>query len=267
MSDWLKAPPAEWERRLREISPVTDRLAHLRFRYREAKPWWYWPEAGVWEIYTCTPKHLASAERANQFARRWQDMPIREQAGRKAVVTSYQYFMWHTHNVEATRFWVLHGPNGGVPARYTDREVAYLDAMDAVSIAPPLGFFPPCEFDERTVQHLLERDRLVQAGMDFDRLEALDRPEMLKAQDEENARMHRERYLEWWAELMGPCKEFMKSQIFKEQQADLPPAPVGLANKLATWKEQFIHDGTMDGAQTPTHRTVNVPVTRDIVAA
>lgn len=261
-ADWMKPAPKAWVDRLREISPVSDRLAHLVFRWNAPKDFWVHPNEGQWELYAASPRHLATEDRKQCFEKHWSELPRSEQAGRKSSVSSYQHYMWHTHNVDVSRYAILQGPTAFTPSRYTMREKRYLDAVGAESTPFPRGFFPAAPFDERTVRQILSRDRLLLAGGDLDRLEAMDKPEAVKAEFEEAEQHHRREYLKSWSALMAPCQEYMKSQLFRTQvEPDLPPAPEGLADRLATWKETFIESGHLVGGTNATTTRTNRLVT------
>ena len=261
MSDWLKAPSADWERRLREISPVTDTLAHLRFRWRDPQADWIVPDQGVWEIYSCTPRAMQPADRAQQFVRPWQDLPQSRQTGRKAFVTSYQFYMWHTHQVDAQRFWVLQGPWGGTPASYTERETRVLDAVGMVSEALPLGMLPACPFDEQSVSGILSRDRLLQFGKDVDALERSNSVAAQTAVTEQAEREFRDRFLDHWYERTAPQAAFL-SQYLRTKAADhdMRRATQEENDALAIWKEQYVETGIVPGASPAGSRTVQVAV-------
>jgi hypothetical protein len=252
--EFYERAPDSWQRRLREISPVTDHLAHLGFRKFNPRADWKTspfnvsPERPMWAVYSLTPRHLVTAERAEQFRLHWSELPKERQVGRKAMVTDYQHFMWHSQGVEARPLWLLQGEWGGTPTLYSPREKRYLDASGAISEPFPPGYFTPCVFDERAVKGLLARDRLLQACNDLDALEKMDRPEALKAEDDAAERLFRETYLDTLSVLMAPAVEFMKTNITKKAVArELPPAPKGLANTLACWKDVFKETGVIPG--------------------
>ena len=259
LPEFYAVAPDSWETRLREISPILPNLAHLRFRKFEPRDDWYFKDRPMWAVYSCTPRHLIQKDRAEQFALHWSELPSERQKGRKGVVSDYQHFMWHSQGLEVRPFWLLQGEWGGTPTLYTPREKRYLDASGAISEPFPIGFFPACTFDERAVKGIVARDRLVQAGMRYDALEAMDRPAALRAEDELAERTFRETYLDTLAVMQAPAVEYMKSQLFKEESPDyLPPAPAGLANTLATWRDVFVETGKMIGVTTPTHKQVSV---------
>lgn len=260
LPEWFVEPPADWVRRLREISPVTERLAHLRFRFRAPQPDWNFPEQGVWELYSCTPKAIVSKTRAQLFEQHWSELMLEgSQVARRASVSNYQHFMWHMQGVDAQRFWVLQG-YGGTPAKYTRREERILDACNAISEPFPLGFFPACPFDERAVRHILQRDRFIQAELRIEDLRKMDTAENLKAEDDEAEKQHRVAFLDWWYEQIQPQKEFMQSTLFKKESESLPPAPADLPNKLATWKETYAEFGTMPGVTGASSKAVQIAV-------
>jgi len=212
----------------------------------------------MWLLHSATPKHLVTKERAEQFALHWSELPKERQVGRQAVVSNYQHFAWHTMGVEVRPFWILQGPGGGTPAKYTERERRYLDASDAISEPFPIGFFPPCPFDERAVNLIVQRDRLVQAGNNLDALEKMDRPAWLKVEDDAAERVHRETYLDTWREMMRPQVEFMGSYL-KKSEADhtLPRATKEMANAVSQWRDHFVETGHVIGA-TPARTRVLV---------
>jgi hypothetical protein len=261
LPEFYQEAPEAWVRRLREISPITENLSHLRFRWREPQPHWFQPDRGQWELYSCTPRHLVSEERAEQFQLHWSELPTGQQVGRKAMVTSYQHYLWHVYGVEARRFWVLQGEWGGTAAQYTPREVRYLDACDALSEPLPLGFFPACPFDERATKAIQERDRLIQVGNRFDALEKLDRPEALKAEDEAAEKLFRQTFLDKWYATMQPQAEFMKQFLSTaDAHQHVRKATHEEANRVTQWKEQYVDTGIVPGAGIASSRKVHILV-------
>lgn len=268
LPEFYEEAPAAWTVRLREISPITDSLAHLRFRYFKPREDWLYQQRGIWVLYSCTPKHLVPKSRAEMYEKHWSEIslnpetavPQSAQYARRALVSDYQHFMWHTQGVEARPFWYLQGGWGGTPAVYSRYEERMLDACNAVSEPFPIGFFPACPFDERAVKSVQARDRFYKASCDMDELEKQDKPDALKADDIATEIAFRQKWLDWWYEQIQPQKEFMQSAMFKEQSADLPAAPEGLPNVLATWEDTFVEYGSVPGVATAGSRKINVAV-------
>lgn len=257
-------PPDAWERRLREISPVTDRLQHLRFRFRAGSPTMLHPDAqrrGVWELYACTPRPRVSQDRAKQFTLHWSELPTDQQPGRRALVSSYQHYMWHVHGVEVRRCWVLQGEQGGTPAAYTDRERRLLDAEGWLSEPLPIGALPPCPFNEETVNAVQSRDLLVQAGNSVDELERRNSATHLRIEEESAEKEFRKRFLGWWQTQMAPQAEFMKWYLTKsEADHSLRRATNEEANAVTTWKDQYIEHGSVPMAGIASSQAVPVAV-------
>lgn len=260
--EFYEPAPEAWERRLREISPITDQLSHLSFRKFSPRADWKespfntQPNRPIWAVYSCTPKHLVGAERAEQFRLHWSELPIERQAGRKSVVTNYQHFMWHSQGVEARPLWFLQGDWGGTPTMYSAKEKRWLDASGVMSEPFPCGWFAGCPLDELAVKGLLLRDRLIEALGDFDRLKKMDRPDALRAADDEAEQVFRETYLETLAVMAQPAIEYMKSAKAKTEISVLPPAPEGLEHTLATWKDVWMETGNMIGVTSAPHKKV-----------
>lgn len=251
--EWIKPVPESWERRLRQISPIVDKTSHLRFRWRQATE--------QWELYQCTPITALSDDRIQQLTQHWSELPTDQQMGRKLFVSEYQHFMFRTHKVEASRFWVLQGNHGGTPAAYTDREERLLKAMNEPTETPPPGLLPYAPFDERAVKAIVARDMLVRYDGNIERmLKACDSEEMQK-EAEETEKAFRRTFLKWWREEMAPLSEFMKWYLrTTESDQTLAKATPETANAVTEWKDHYIETGTVLNARTAgsTKRSVAV---------
>ncbi len=260
--------PDSWERRLREVSPILPNTSHLRFRKFEPRADWQeslfneQPHRPLWALYTCLPIHMVEPLTAEGFRLHWSEQPTAaEQAATRAMVSDYQHFMWHTQRLYVKPFHLLQGEWGGTTT-FTDRERRYLDGAGLSSIPAPPGAFTPCPFDNRVIEKIVARDRLVQAGNRFDALEKLDRPAAKKAEDDAAELLYRETVLETLAKSAAPAAEYMKSQVGKREidaavvSGFMRPAPEGLPNVLATWRDVFRETGQLIGATPPSQKKV-----------
>ncbi len=254
--EWSRPAPPEWERRLREISPIVDKTSHLRFRWRG--------DTEQWELYECVPAHLLTPGRIAQLSTHWSALPTSEQMGRKRFVTEYQFWMFQTHRVEARRFWVLQGSKyitGGTPYSFTERERRVLEASGEEAEPIPPGTLPNIPFDERVVAAILARDNLIKLGGSLDALEKANRPESLRAADEETERLYRAAFLDWHHTQNAPSAEFMKWYLHKKESKDtLRPAPAGLATHLADFRDRYIETGMIHDATMPASRILQIAV-------
>lgn len=259
LPEFSAEPPASWEMRLREVSPIRADLDHLRFRKFDPHEWWLNPNRPIWSLYSCKRIGLVDKERAAQFDKHWSELDAHLQMGRKSVVSDYQHFMWHTHGLYVKPFLLMQGAWGGTPARYTDEEVAFLDASGLVSEPFPLGFFEPCPFDERVVEMITKRDRLLKCANDLGALSHMDTPDGIQATIDAATRIKRETYLDTWKVMIQPAADFMGHWLKRsEHREELPPAPVGTASAVDAWKDHFMQTGEVIGATNATHRKLNV---------
>jgi hypothetical protein len=241
--EWVEPVPDGWEERLRRISPIVDRVSHLRFRYRADK--------GVWMLYECIPAHLLDPFRVEQLTVHWSDLALSSQMGRRQFVSEYQHYMFRTHKVDARPFWVLQGPTGGTPAVFSHREQRLLQAVGAPDDPPPVGFLPPCVFDEQAVDAVVQRDLLYKIGGDLDTLANSRTVEALTADDEQTEREYRRAFLSWWFDACLPMSDFMQAYL-RSTEADrtLRRATNEENNALAQWKEHFLETGDVLRAET-----------------
>jgi len=220
----------------------------------------------TWVLYAALPKALAPKERAAQMAVHWSSLPKEQQRGRRTLVSEYQYYMWHERGFDVTPFWVLQGSEyltGGTPASYSTWEEHALELAGLPTETIPVGMFPPIPFDEQAVQAILRRDRLFKAGNDLERMQRERTAQGLAREEEETEKQFRAAFLNWHRKAMGPCVEFMQwYRHTKEYKRTLGtvPAPAGLVDQLAAWKDQYIETGTMTGAGVAASRLVQVPV-------
>jgi hypothetical protein len=259
LSEFHREPPPEWEKRLREVSPIVSDLDHLRFRWFEGHPSWNHPERGQWTLYAARPIRLVEEGRAEQFKKHWSELPKTEQVGRRAMVSDYQHFMWHAQGLYVRPFLILQGEWGGTPAKYSETEIAFLDSSDCISEPFPIGFFPACQFDERVVKTIAMRDRLLKCANDYAETAKLDTPEGLKAADDAAQYVRRETYLDTWKIMIQPSVEFMQHFLKRsENRETLPAAPTGLANTISQWREHYMEHGVVLGALPAIQRRVHL---------
>lgn len=251
---WVK--PFPWLQRLREISPITDRTSYLH-------PHWIEREE-CWVLEDCMPAQMLTKDTLTQLSTHWSALPKGRQMGRRRFVSEYKFWMFQTYRVEARPFWCLQGSKyiiGGTPISFTDREERVLEALGRPCEPVPVGILPNVPFDERVVAAILARDRLLKVGGNLDALEKQNRPDALRAADEETERQYRKQVLAWNREANGPASEFM--QWFAHQkEADrvLPRRAVGSANDPTDWQDHYVETGTMLGATMPNSRQIQVVV-------
>lgn len=253
-AEWVKEFP--WLARLREVSPISEAVDFLWPRYRQdTEEWW---------LYRAVPAALLDKDRIEQLMTHWSDLPTAEQMGRRRYVTEYQFWMWQTHRLDVTPFWVLQGSQtviGGTPYHFTDYERRMLEAEGYEGAEPiPPGTLPQVPFDERVVAAIVQRDKLLKVGGSLEAMRKANRPDALRAADELAEQAYRKQYLAYHHKTMAPQAEFFKWWTRqKESQMELPDAPEHLASDLAHWKDDFIETGDI-GAGVPNSRKIQIAV-------
>lgn len=219
-------------------------------------------ERGLWMLYSAKPIRLVEKERAAQFTKHWSELQSIEQPGRRAVVSDYMHYMWHARGLYVKPFLILQGPFGGTPAKYTEQERAFLKNSHLQDDEMDLGAMAPCPFDERVVQQIGRRDRLVQMGNDLAKLDDLDTAAGLGREFDEAGVIGRQTYVDTLAAMVGPAVELYKRMYATKQRSaqaasQLPPAPDGLAHTIAGWAERFVHLGENAGITPAAQRTLH----------
>jgi hypothetical protein len=148
--------PPEWERRLREISPISDVHSWLAFRWFD--------EAQRWLLYECVPIRFILDETLIE------DLGGPDpdtDAGKDILVSRYQQEMFRNHRVHARPCWVIQGTRGGHHAAYDKATQEDHRAMGLPPEPPKPGQLPYADFDERVVAQLVEMSKLVRFKNDF----------------------------------------------------------------------------------------------------
>jgi hypothetical protein len=231
--------PAEWERRLRQISPKTRQLSYLAFR-------WYAKEER-WVLYECVPRECIW--RGNDIVRMLEDRPPRllpkeQRLGRMFFVSEYTHEMYRLHKVWARPVWVIQGKDGGHPVEFIDAEQQLLRLRGLPTEPPPIGALEYAPFDERVVERIASRDRLIALGNNLDRLKRTASNEVLKAEAVASQRQFRAEYLKWMEDMMSPQSDFLTWYTRKtEADMTLRKATRREMSAASRLKDEFIETG------------------------
>lgn len=192
--------PAEWERELREMSPITDTTSHLRFAWKEPL---FDSDKRRLVIYECLPDALIGDEHRMFLAEKpYWELPKEERFGRSQIVSAFQWEMYRVHRVSATPFWCIQGKDGGTPMSYGEIEKRWLRAMKQPDSPPHLGALPYAPWDNRVKQALLRRDRLAKVGSSIAKLRQRGNTAYLKAEADEAEKAYRKEFLTWFSDTM-----------------------------------------------------------------
>jgi hypothetical protein len=160
--------PRDWETRLAELSPPTNRFTWLRLRWEPGVAWEEPVERFI--IDQMMPARMMTSEFhkgiLEQLERSTPPQGYYDQVlGRyvhedHCLITTRAWELFRLTNCWATSFWVIQGSHGGHQWEFTAAEKKLLRFMGLPDEAPAPGDLPYAPFDERVVEKLIERDTL-----------------------------------------------------------------------------------------------------------
>lgn len=249
VADCAVAFPADWEERLRAMSPITDRFSHLRA---------YWYRAGQrWVLYDCVPRVLIKDDEAQgapitgrELIAALEGPPPRdlEDWQKCPYVSDMQHEFYRLYRVYARPFWVLQGENGGHQVKFSPWQQNVLIAKGLSPEAPQIGSLPPCPFDMRVVKALTHLNRLHALDDRLDKLQASGTVESANAEMEGIQREIREAEMAFIESQMTPLVD-MTSSLMRgsnsrsEHEDQLVIVPKGAAAKAKDAYEQYRETG------------------------
>ena len=232
--------PAEWEARLRELSPISPDHSWLYGAWLNI--------AQRWVLYECVPYGLIPESKRLQLGGTpYWEMPKHLRAGRKQAVSAFQWEMYRTHKVWARPFWVIQGNDGGTPAQYSEMEEAILQAKGIDTEPPEAGSLPYAPWDGRVETQIRSRDRLIKLRQRLDRLRATSDTDALKAEQVLAEEEFRKTFWSWWEESMQPQAEFWAWYTAREEAQHLPiqRSSVAEQNAAEDAKDVYLETGNL----------------------
>lgn len=232
--------PHEWTVRLRKMSPISTKTSWLDFRWADGVPG---SPIERWMLYECSP--LMNDEiRSYLGGTPWWEMPDGQQAGRRELVSAYQWEMYRKHRVWARPFWCLQGNAGGTPCVYGELERKLLRLAGKSPDPPIYGSLPYAPFDDRAEHAIRRREELWTLGRKIDGLTAQGVAEHLKVESEEAERQFRVQFLKWIDETFAAQADFL-DWYTRKSEADMVLAPTSDAEARAieAHEEAFITRG------------------------
>ena len=196
-----KAPPKEWERDLRELSPVSDAHSFLIFAWKEPL---FSPEHGRWCLYEAIPdKAIATDRRMLLESTPYWDLGTKgERAERAALVSAFQWEMYRVHRWDVRPFWCVQGNEGGTPLHLTSIEQRFCRMVGKPDRPFAVGELPYAPWDDRVRRAVLRRDRLMKLGKSVDALKGSGAS--VQAQREAAEREFRAKMWDWMSDKLAP---------------------------------------------------------------
>jgi hypothetical protein len=224
VAEMTREVPREWGEELERYSPRSTAMSYLMFKWEHVlgRVRGVWQDRSRWVLYQCQPAWAIPAGLRVML----EDVPPRllpegRAHARRVFVDDYAHEMYRTERVFVRPVWVLQGPNGGVPAGYSEQEAAVLKALGEPTDPPPVGALPYASFDWRVIQQVLKRDKLLAAGMQAEAI-----AEERKLQDEYRnevaaaQRAFRAQFIDWFKGTLAPSADFL-TWFTRRSEADM----------------------------------------------
>ena len=242
--------PEEWERAIRELSPISRVVPWLAVRWfpmrREVEG--AWQDCGRWLVSECVPE-----ERIPEIDRdiitilqgpKPSSLPMPLRSVVLSMVNDYQWRMYRAHRVWARELWIVQGSQGGHATHYTQEERNVLQLLGLPLNPPAVGELPYAPIDGRVLRALTARNRLLALGNDLDALKRSARPEAVRAEEAEAGRDYRRRLLDFLeaqqADRVAMLETFTKRS---ENRGAIREATAAERNAAARLRDEYIATG------------------------
>lgn len=180
---WSREVPAEWEARLRDVSPRSDEVSWLHLVWEPGELWvpgqrWVlyemihprWADPGlVATLRGPNPRlagHYCTADSRlpNQFRCLCRRKLEAWKGSNNPGITLMQWRLFREtgYVASAVPFLVLQGPKGAHRLRYSEFEQELLALAGKPTEPPTFGTLPYAPFDERTIALITQHNRLLQ---------------------------------------------------------------------------------------------------------
>lgn len=233
-----------WEAELRALSPIVEKVSHLRA---------YWYRAGArWVLYDCIPLALLPdddtmlnpALSGAEFHQALRDLPPRLRTdAQDSPISDLQHEFGRRFKVYACPFWVLQGEHGGHQVRFSPWQQNVLIAKGLDAEAPKVGSLPACPFDQRVIRQLNHLNRLHQFNDRLDRLQASGSVEFANVQMDLIQREIREAEMAFIETQMTPLIDMVSSLHSKSAHQDQLIHLPGQASRAVDAYQQYRETG------------------------
>ena len=248
LAEMTREPPREWVEELRRVSPETTAFSYLEFKWEFVlgRVRGEWQDRSRWVLYQMQPAWAIPAGIRAML----DDVPPRllppgRAHARRAFVDDYAHEIYRTQRVFPRPMWVIQGPNGGVPAGYSEQEAALLKAAGEPTDPPPVGALRYANFDSRVIQQILVRDKLLQAGLNVEAI--AERSKILgahSAEAEAATLAFRREFIDWFEGTLTPGSDFL-TWFTRRSEADTVLRRATKAEMIAATecKDVFLETG------------------------
>lgn len=221
--------PAEWERRLREVSPKPENPVHswLCGVWEPGEPWseeFFWQR---WVLYDMqhplhtdpdivaqlegphprSEGHYCSASAPSGLHclcdlkfEGWRGSPTPD-------ITPTQWRLYRETGYVGWPFWVIQGTRGGHKVAFSSQEKAFLQMAGKPTEPPPPGALEYADFDERTIAQIIRWNKLRQFNESLRDFKKAQSPEEYRARAAEHEKALRQQLVDFLDEQMADVAE------------------------------------------------------------
>lgn len=243
---WTAVAPAEWERALREFSPISRVVPWLAIRWYALRK----RPVGRWILSECVAAELIAPKDQDILTilqgPRPSTLPVKLRDVVETFVNDYQWEMYRSHRVWARELWVLQGDQGGHATQYSPQEQDVLRLLGLPTDPPRLGDLPYAPLDTRVLGQMRSRNRLLKLGNDLGALRKSGDPAIMKREEAEQGRSFRRQFVDYIERQSLGRSEFMTWYSSKSDNRDvLPEATEPEVRAASMAKDYYIETGEL----------------------
>jgi uncharacterized protein YnzC (UPF0291/DUF896 family) len=247
--EWDRPVPEDWERKLREYSPISTTVPWLATR------WWRLNNSfvGRWLISECVHESLVSEGDQDILTVLNGPRPSTLPDGFRQAVESfcndYQWEMYRKHKVWARELWIVQGDRGGHATAFSQEERRLLQLMGLPTDPPAVGALDYAPLDERVLRRLQERNRLHKVKNDLAALRKQGSLAAITAEEEAHEKAFRRRYLDFLSAQSASRAELLTYLSGKSEMRDtIPQATAAELNAASRLRDEYIDTGIIPSA-------------------
>lgn len=253
---WTNEVPEAWETALRAISPVSRVVPWLAIRWfpmvrtnavgvRE--------DCGRWLLSECVPEEVIPEQHRDMVGllsgQKPSTLPPAERTQRLHVVNDYQWQMYRDHRVWARELWVVQGEQGGHPTDYHPGERKLLQLQGLPTDPPRLGSLAYAPVDQRVLEQMLRRNRLIALRNSIDALRRSGDPAQILAEEAQQAKHYRSEYVRFLTEQSRATADLTHYFSGKSENRDVVrQATPGEITAAARLKDEYVETGHIPSA-------------------
>jgi hypothetical protein len=228
-------PPAEWVRRLREISPISDVVSWLDLK-------WHAP-AQRWVLYECVPiRYVSDNELIADLGGPDPDSPEGERLF--ITVSRYQQEMFRKHRVHARPCWVIQGEKGGTQVVFSESTKELCRARQLPTEPPAAGSQPYAPFDERVVTQLLRLSKLTRVRGDLAEFKRrFGNPSAWRREKRNELQAARAEMVRFLNDQLDIGDDLIQSGVRKGEVDDLPTTDSDFVKENEDWDRRYVEKG------------------------